>query len=45
MVEQENVGGWVSTLIEGGENGCRMEGLWRGNWEVGYHLDVNEWND
>jgi hypothetical protein len=20
-------------------------GIWRGNQEVGYHLDVNEWND
>jgi hypothetical protein len=23
---------------EGGEGGCEMEGLWRGNREVGYHL-------
>jgi hypothetical protein len=35
--------GWVREYPhrgkeEGGEEGCGMGGLWKGNWEMGYHL-------
>jgi hypothetical protein len=36
---QERVGGWKSTFMSGGGKGrCGMEGLWKGNLELGYHL-------
>jgi len=43
MLEWWGRRGWVGEHPhrgegEGGEGGCGMEGLWRGNWEVGYHL-------
>ena len=40
-------GGWVGEHThrdkrEGREGGCGMEGLWRGNQEVEYHLRCKE---
>ena len=29
---------------DGGKGGYKMGALRRGDWEVGYHLNVNEWN-
>jgi hypothetical protein len=39
------VSGWRSTFIEGKGQGKRevgMGGLWRGNWEGGYHLKYKQ---
>lgn len=27
------------------DGGCAMRVLVEGNWKVGYHLSINEWND
>ena len=38
MVRQECVIGWKSTPLEAKGSAEGMGGLWKGNWEGGYHL-------